>query len=196
MKTIAASTIALLLTLFSAPAYAADATRSSITGNEALATFNSFNGCDDNVVGVTVRENSIQNGSGGKERISEVSVFGSFENICEFGSSSSFFGSTTLERGEFTQNGLDSATLTKTLTIDGHEIHLDLTWSGTGEILLFESKIKDNGNPRVRGKEEISMRSADVTGTFVVDGLDHASGDPVVNGNLSLIRLAHTSIVK
>ncbi len=170
---------------FSLPAFAA--THTSLSGNEAIATFNTFSGCEDKVVGVTVRQNEIKDGPGSEENISEISVFGNFDDICEFGTHTSFFGTTTVSANEFSQDGVNGATLHKTLNVQGFEISLDLVWIGTGETEVYGSKIKEDGPPKVRGSEDIRMRDADVSGTFSVNGVGQISGNTVINGDLNLI---------
>lgn len=173
------------------PAYAAEVTVHHQRANEAIATVNTYNECEDNSFGVTVIENMETNVPGDVERTAEVQVFGNFDNLCDPSQYETFVGSSTLQFGEFRQSGVRKASLQKTLTIAGHEIELDLEWEGEGETLVYESKIDDEGPPRVRGKESTSIRTANVTGSFIIDGQELMTGTSSIHGNLHLIRNHH-----
>ena len=185
----ALSASALMLAL---PVRAADVTRTDLSRNSAEASFSSFHGCEDVVVGVSVTEESLK---GSEEASSEVAVFGSIVDVCEFGTSSFFYGTAPLAPGEYAQDGVEGATLVKTMAVDGYEIQLSLAWDGNGEVVVERSKIKEDGDAvRARGHEETTTRSADASGSFVVNGLDRIDGGSIANAGLGLYRRAATDI--
>jgi len=178
-------------------AHATEVSRYRITGNSAEASFDTVNGCNDDLLGVSVNENILRENPGESTSTFEVSVFGNFVENCEFGTVTSFFGTAPLNPGEYLQHGVDHAMLTKTFTVNGFEIHLALTWTGAGEISLSRSPLNtEEGSTIVRGHESKSQRNAIVSGSFVVNGLDHISGNSVANGSLYTIQNNTIHIVR
>lgn len=186
--------LVLLICTLAVPTSAAETTRSRLIGSEVQATFVTFSGCEDASVGVTVLNNTLTHQPGDRGEIFEVSVFGNFENICDGGGgSTSFFGTAPLAPHEFTQHGLHDATLKKTFTVNGFDVALDLTWDGMGEALKYRSSLNHDGPPKVRGRENVFVRNADVTGSFFVDELNRIEGGTVRNGHLVTIRTTRIS---
>jgi hypothetical protein len=168
--------------------------RFKLTGNEAMAIFNTLTTCEDNTVGVTVRENDIKEGSEGKTAVAELSVFGTFQNTCT-GIDTQFYGTTTVSQDEFSQDGLDGATLQKTFEVNGYDITLDLIWTGAGEILVYETKVKNDVDIyKQRGRSGVSMRNASTTGSFIINGVDYVENSTNPYSNLSVISTGVTTL--
>lgn len=117
-------------------------------------------------------------------------IFGVFNNICDIGSSYSFADVITLEDSEFTQKGLNNATLNLTTNIGGFDVVASLNWEGVGKAEKSKNKIHiNNDGIIVHDSDVIASRDADISGTFTVNGINYAVGTET--GGLSTIR-AHT----
>ncbi|MBX4189199.1 hypothetical protein KW785_01220 [Candidatus Parcubacteria bacterium] len=196
---ILATSIFLLSTLqVHAAEHGTEVERFNMTANEAEAIFNSFHGCEDNTVGVTVRQSLIKSGPEGKEQVAELSIFGSFENICDSNLDKHFYATTTVSRTEFSQDDLQGASLQKSFeTPDGYDMNLNIVWKGEGEIKIYDNKIRNDVDIyKMRGKSNVSMRSASTTGTFLINGQDYISGSTNTYGNLSTVYSNVTTLTK
>jgi hypothetical protein len=145
-------------------------TAATIVGRTADASVSTLSGCDDIVTGVTIKDGIVDLGA---PAVAAVDVFFVSNNICDIGSSTSFAGTVPLLSGELTQTGTDSATFEKSFNVAGHDLHLTLAWAGTGTVTVDAATGK-------------STRTAAVSGTFVVDGLDQISGNSILQGGLSV----------
>ncbi len=177
-------------------AEAAKMTRERAFINSAEANFLTNTGCEDVSVGVSVIEkNSVVNHT--KLPLSRtLLVFGAFIDNCEFGTSTSFFGTTTVINNEFVQNGVDSATLVKTFVVDGHEIYIDLSWKGVGIIGGEDLKINDKGDVHIIKKWDVESRNAEMTGVFIVNGLNRISDNSLVNAQLEVVKTDSKTMIK
>jgi hypothetical protein len=188
----------LLISLFIFPiAHGAEIANSSSVQKIADASFDTVSGCNDEVLGVTIVQNSIKENQQSPQQSGEVYVFGSFFDNCEFGTSTSFSGTVALNPGEYSQSDLDSATLIKNMNVGGNEIQIALTWTGEGEVASYSTKSKTkDGLLCTKENEKISKRNATVKGSFVVNGLDHISGNTIINGSLGITRNHTKQITK
>jgi hypothetical protein len=165
--------------------FAAQVERERTESNAAEANFLTFTGCEDVSVGVSVTEKyDLQNPDAEPTRT--MLVFGSFVDICEFGGSDFFFGTSTVSKSEFVQDGLESASLNKTLSVDGHELHITLAWEGVGVTASERFKHNDK-DARVKTKMVAESRNAEVTGSFIVNGLDRISENSLVNAQFDVV---------
>lgn len=162
----------------------AKTTKDQTLTNAAEANFLTSTECEDVSVGVSVTQKSNKTTD---TESSILSVFGSFNDICEFGSSTSFFGTTTVTDAEFKQNGVTDAHLVKNFTVDGNEIELSLEWTGVGVIGGEDEKIK-NKETNTTKTWDVDSRNAEMTGTFVVNGLNRISDNSLVNAQLEVIK--------
>lgn len=186
-----------LLTL-STPAIgnAAEVTREKTRTNVAEANFLTNNDCEDVSVGVNITEK--QDLLNRKENPTlTLLVFGSFVDNCEFGSSSSFFGTTTVTKQEFVQHGVKDAKLIKTFIVDGNEIHLNLIWRGVGVIGGEDEEVvvKETGT-RIKKKWDVQSRNAEMNGVFIVNGLNRISDNSLVNAQLDVVKFTSKIITK
>lgn len=167
----------------------AAATTTGYSEEQAEAYFSSVQGCEDVVVGVSVVET---------ERIlpkgplppTQAFVFGTFNNICDIGSSYSFASVVPLTDGQFSQNGLKKASLNLTTNIGGFDLAILLDWKGVGEVEKNRSKVRTKNNGIIiRDSDVIAARASDTSGTFLVNGINYGVGTET--GGLSTVR-AHT----
>ncbi len=143
-------------------------------GHTADASFMTLVGCDDIVVGVTVREGVVDLNN--PTAVETIDVFGTASNICDMGGSGwSFAGSVALRPGDFSQSGVDSAKLDKTFSVQGHNLRLKLNWTGTGA---------------ATGSTGTTSRAASVTGDYVLDGLNQISGNTQAAASLTITQMA------
>ncbi len=176
---------------------AAEMTKEKSVSNSAEANFVTFSGCEDVSVGVNITQKAGTVDQKKIEPTAVLSIFASFVDICEFGSSTSFFGTTTVTSSEFVQHGTDDATLNKVFNIAGHEINLSLTWTGVGVIGGEDLKIHDTkGNPKIKKTWDVDNRNAEMTGVFVVDGLNRISDSSLVNAQLEIVKMDSKTISK
>jgi hypothetical protein len=166
--------------------FAAQVERERTESNAAEANFLTHTGCDDVSVGVSVMEkHDLRNPDAEPTRT--MLVFGSFVDVCEFGGSSSFFGTSTVSESEFVQDGLISAVLDKALIIDGNELHISLAWEGVGVTVNEQFKLNDKETGR-KTRMVAESRNAEVVGSFIVNGLDRISENSLVNAQFDLVR--------
>ncbi len=167
----------------------ASATNSGYSEEQAQAFFSSVQGCEDVVVGVSVVEpESIKP----KAPLvpTEAFIFGSFNNICDIGSSYAFAGVVSLDSKSFGQKGLNSAILNFAGNINGFDVAIALNWDGIGKIEKSRNKIRIlNDLGMVHDSDVIAFRASDINGTFIVNGINYAVG--TLTGGLNTIR-AHT----
>jgi hypothetical protein len=181
---------ATILTLLPFSALAATKTVTGYSEDHAEAYFSSVQGCEDIVVGVSVVE---------PEKIipdaplapTQAFVFGTFNNICDIGSSYSFAENVTLDPSEFDQKKLQNATLHLSRNIGGFDVSINLDWSGVDKKQKNKNMVRTkNDGIVIRDTDVVASRAADITGTFTVNGIDYA-GNSMITGGLSTIR-AHT----
>lgn len=174
--------------LFPFTSYAA-AENTGYSESQAQAFFSSSQGCEDVVVGVSVVEpDSIKPKA--PLAPTDAFIFGSFNNTCDIGASYFFAGVVTLDEDDFSQQGVNSATLNLTTNIDGFDIAIALDWDGIGKTEKNKNKVKfESDGIKVHDSDVIANRAADISGTFSVNGIDYAAGTET--GGLSSIR-AHT----
>ncbi len=189
------SGVVLLALLAPGVTEAADVVQDRTLTNAAEANFLSHFGCTDESVGVSVTEKRTNKNDAAPE--ATIQVFGAFIDYCEFGTSTFFFGTTTVASGEFVQHGVDDATLHKTFDVGGHEISISLVWTGTGVVGGEDEKINEKtGTTHEIRKWDVDSRGALMTGTFVVDGLNRIQDDTFVNAQLDVINLNAKTITK
>lgn len=190
--------IALTTLLLPSLIYAADMAKERRDSNRAEANFLTNTGCEDVSVGASVTEVQTKTkGTPRSEPTRTLQVFGSIVDNCEFGSSWSFFGTTSVTDAEFVQHGTDDATLTKTFFINGTEIALSLQWEGVGVIGGEDEVIKTNENGvRVTKKWDVDSRNAEMTGTFVVNGLNRIDDSSLVNAELEVVKMVSKTKTK
>jgi hypothetical protein len=194
-KRISTSLIIAIITLSPLPSLAAETTKEKTVANSAEANFLTNNGCEDVSVGVSVTEKDYKQPPSDTSR--ELSVFGSFVDNCEFGNSTSFFGTSTVTATEFTQYGTDSARLVKTFYVGGNEIQISLVWTGVGVVGGEDSKIKEKtDDTKVTKTTKVESRNAEISGEFVINGLNRISGNSLVNAELDVVKMKTKTTTK
>lgn len=167
----------------------AAATTTSYSEEQAEAYFSSVQGCEDVVVGVSVVETERVLPKGPLPP-TQAFVFGTFNNICDIGSSYSFSSVVPLTDGQFSQNGLKKASLNLTTNIGGFDLAILLDWKGVGTVEKNRSKVRTKNNGIIiRDSDVIAARASDMSGSFLVNGINYAVGTET--GGLSTLH-AHT----
>lgn len=174
------------------PFFNAEAATKTVTGyteNQAEAYFSSVQGCEDVVVGVSVvKPTKIIPDA--PLASTDAFIFGTFNNICDIGSSYSFADVVTLSPDAFDQNKLKNASLKVTTNIGGFDVAINLNWDGVGKKEKSKNKIRIvNEGIITRDSDVIASRATDISGSFTVNGIDYATGTET--GGLTITK-AHT----
>jgi hypothetical protein len=161
--------------------------------NNAQAYFSSVQGCEDIVVGVSiVKQEKVKIDT--PPELPQAFIFGSFNNICDIGSSYSFADFTTIDNSAFDQKGLEQAFLNLNTNIAGHDIAIHLNWDGMGKVEKNKNKIHiRNDGIIIHDSDVIESRSSNINGSFMINGINYATGTQT--GGLSSIT-AHTVIIE
>jgi hypothetical protein len=169
-------------------------THTGFEENTAQAFFSSVQGCEDVVVGVSVVEPESVRPRAPLAPI-QAFIFGSFQNICDIGSSYSFAGVVELTSQQFDQEGLKSAFLNLSTNIGGFDITLALDWEGVGKMERDKNKIRIKSISGILyDSDVITSRDAEISGTFVVNGINYGVG--IETGGLSTMKAETIEIEK
>jgi hypothetical protein len=182
----AAIFLALLLSIISIalfalrPQKASAAAATVVEQNSANASTIMHSGCEDDVVFVQVHQ-AVNRGGGPQSTATEAFIGGSLNYICDLPSSQLFGETVPVGAGEFTQNGVQGASMKKSVNIDGHDVNIDLVWNGDGVVTRNHS----SGTGTSTMQSQTASRSATPSGSFVVDGAEELTPTSLLDASLS-----------